>query len=286
MAWKRRLLYDDRNAERRLRVAAVSMRCDPNPESNREKIAAQVTEIAVNNPDVELVFFGEAVLGWYDPSGRPELHLQTAESIPGPTTDSLARLAQQHGIHICFGMSEIFEDRLYNTQVLVNPQGEIQALHRKRRLKENTYTPGPEPVTLIWIKGIPTALLICSDAASLSSMRALRRLHPELILLSLADDEDENFFMAQCNARLYDAWIVTANRFGEEETRYWSGHMVVSDPLGELRVAVDSCERVIEYDLGFAGRGPWIKRVVRRVVTALPLVFELVRNGKQLRQYF
>ena len=34
---------------------------------------------------------------------------------------------------------------------------------------------------------IPTAMLICSDAASLDTIHALRKLRPELILLSLAD---------------------------------------------------------------------------------------------------
>jgi predicted amidohydrolase len=183
-------------------------------------------------------------------------------------------------------MSEARDGKLYNTQLLINPEGEIQAQHRKRQLKEDTYTPGPEPVTLTWIKDTRTAMLICSDAASLAAMRALRRLRPELILLSLADDEDEDFFMARCNARLYDAWIVTANRYGDEDGRYWSGHMVISDPLGDLRVAVDSCERVMIYDLGFAGHGPWMKRRLRRLFTSTPLLIDLLTNWKQFRQYF
>lgn len=286
MSWLRRFLYDDQNAGRRLCVAAVSMRCDPALEVNREKMVAQIKTILAEHPDVDLIFFGEAVLSWYNPADRPELHFQTAEPIPGPTTEILAVLARRHQVYLCFGMSESDAGKLYNSQVLLNPEGEIQAVHRKRRLKEETYSPGPEPITLTRIGNMRTAMLICSDAASLDSMRALRRLRPELILLSLADDEDEGFFMAQCNARLYDAWIVTANRFGDEGDRHWSGHMVASDPLGELRVAVDGCERTLVYDLGFAGSGSWLKRSLRRLFTGLPLFFELLKNGKQLRQYF
>jgi predicted amidohydrolase len=286
MSWLNRFLYDDRNAERRLCIAAVTMRCNPVLEINREKMAAQVEAILADHPDVDLIFFGEAVSGWYNPAGKPELHHQTAEPIPGTTTDTLADLARQHQIHLCFGMSESQDDNLYNAQVLINPDGEIHTLHRKCRMKEETYCPGDTPVSLTQIGNIRTAMLVCSDAASLDAMRALRKLRPELILLSMADDEDEDFFMAQCNARLYDAWIVTANRFGDEGERHWNGHMVVSDPFGEMRVAVDGCERVIVYDLGFANPGNWFKRLLRRIIAGTPLLFALLKNWKQLRQYF
>lgn len=286
MSWLNEFLYDDRNAGRRLCIAAVTMRCNPDVEVNREKMAAHVDAILADHPDVDLIFFGEAVSGWYNPAGRPDLHAQSAEPIPGPTTDTLAALARQHHIHLCFGMSESRDEQLYNAQVLINPDGEVQTLHRKCRLKEETYCPGDIPVTLTQIGDICTAMLVCSDAASLEAIRTLRKLRPELILLSMADDEDENFFMAQVNARLYDAWIVTANRFGDEGERHWNGHMVVSDPLGELRVAVEGCERVIVYDLGFANSRNWFKRSLRRLVAGPPLLIDLLTNWKQLKQYF
>jgi len=286
MPWLKKFLYDDINSDRRLHIAAVSMRCDRSVEVNRGKMAEQVNAIIAQHPEVDLIFFGEVVSGWYDPAGRPDLHRQTAETIPGPTTNTMCDLARKHQISICFGMSESRGGNLFNVQVLVSPEGELQVIHRKHHLKESLYSPGSAPVSLTDIKGIRTALLICSDASSLDSMRALRKLRPELILLSLADDEDEHFFMAQCNARMYDAWIVTANRFGDEDGHYWNGHMVVSDPLGDLRIAVEGCERVIVYDLGFAPPRKGLKRMLRRLITGTPLLVDIMKNWKQLKQYF
>ncbi len=41
------------------------------------------------HPDVELVLFGEMILGHYNPGGMPEYHRKISEPIPGPTTQAL-----------------------------------------------------------------------------------------------------------------------------------------------------------------------------------------------------
>ena len=98
---------------------------------------------------------------------------------------------------------------MYNTQVLLNPQGQVQAIHRKWNLKpgekQANYQPGPKPVTITDINGIKTGFVICSDAANPNAMWQLMKNRLELILISLADDSDEGLFMAKFNARMYDA---------------------------------------------------------------------------------
>lgn len=143
-----------------------------------------------------------------------------------------------------------------------------------------------EPLTIADIKGVRTGIVICSDAASPNTMWALVNARLELILLSLADDRDEGFFMAKANARLYDAWIVTANRYGNEAGHQWNGHMVISDPLGRLRVAVQEKEQTLVYALQFAGRQSAFKRALRTSLVKLPLGFHILRNWKLARSYF
>jgi len=57
-----------------------------------------------------------------------------------------------YGIYLCFGMPEIHGESLFNGQVLINPQGEIQAIHRKWNLKPAeemaNYQAGPVPLTI------------------------------------------------------------------------------------------------------------------------------------------
>jgi predicted amidohydrolase len=72
-------------------------------------------------------------------------------------------MARRHKIYICFGLSEIDGETLHNTQVMLNPQGEIQTVHRKHNLKQGEikagYQPGPRRVTTTNVKGARTGLV-------------------------------------------------------------------------------------------------------------------------------
>jgi len=55
-----------------------------------------------------------------------------AETIPGPTIDSLAKKAKEHQIYIVAGsILEIDQDKLYNTSVFISPTGQIVGRYRK-----------------------------------------------------------------------------------------------------------------------------------------------------------
>ena len=186
-------------------------------------------------------------------------------------------------------MSEKADQTMHNTQVLVNPQGEIQAIHRKWNLKpaelQANYQPGPRPVTVTTIKGIRVGLVICSDAAHPQAMWDMVRQRFDLIIFSFADDYDEDLFMAKFNARLYDAWIVSANRFGQEAEHYWNGHMVISDPLGRLRATSQDQERYLVAELNFADTQSKLKTALRQAWVKLPIVFHVLRHWKKARSY-
>ena len=286
--WKT-FLYNEQSAARRLQVATVAMSCARDPDSNRKKIARTLETIVHTHPGVDLVVFGEMVLGWYNPSGMPAYHHEIAEPVPGKTTRILGDLAARLKIHLSFGLGEIRGGTLHNTQVLLNPQGEIQAIHRKCNLKpaerKAGYQPGPVPVTLADIKGVKIGIVICSDAASPRAMWELARGRLDLIVLSLADDRDEDWFVANFNARIYDAWVVTANRYGDENGCFWNGHMVVSDPCGALRLTSHDQEQVLIYELAFDDRQTWLKRAIRNAWTKAPLPLHILRNWKTARSY-
>jgi len=285
----RSILYNEQAASKSLKVVSVTMSCDRDPDANRIRIANTLGAIDQAHPDADLVVFGEMILGWYNPGQMPEYHHRISEPVSPESLQVFASLAMQYGIHLCFGMSEMDKGTLYNAQVLLNPQGEIQAVHRKWNLKPGekkaNYQPGPIPVTVTDIKGVKTAIVICSDAASPGVMRELMKSRLDLILLSLADDSDEDLFMAKLNARMYDAWIVTANRYGEENGRFWNGHMVISSPYGELRATGQDKEQFLVYELRFDDKQPWLKRALRNAWVKMPLVWHILGNWKRVKSY-
>lgn len=265
------------------------MSCDRDPQANLARIAKSLDEIAGAHPDIELVVFGEMILGWYNPGEMPEYHRWISRPISSETLQPVSALAAQHAIHLCFGMSEIDDGSLYNAQVLIDPQGQVQATHRKWNLKYGetvaNYRPGLVPVTITDIKGIKTGIVICSDAASPQGMWKLVKSRLDLIILSLADDMDAGQFMAKLNARLYDAWIVTANRYGDENGYFWNGHVVISDPLGGLRAYGQDQEQFLVCEIECSADASWLSRVIRHVHVKAPLILHLLRNWKRVREY-
>jgi hypothetical protein len=77
---------------------------------------------------------------------------------------------------------------------------------------------------------------------------------------------------------MYDSWIVTANRYGDEGGYFWHGHLTVSDPVGELRVKEIGAERYVYYEMGFVSGQPIFKRVLRKAYVRASLVVHVIKS--------
>jgi predicted amidohydrolase len=61
--------------------------------------------------------------------------LASAEPVPGPATERFARIARQFDVWIVFGMDENRGGKLYNSAILMSPEGKIQGLYSKVHLQ-------------------------------------------------------------------------------------------------------------------------------------------------------
>ena len=274
---------------RSLKVATVAMPCDGDPEANWARIVGKAGAVFTAHPGVELLVFGEMLLGHFNPGGDPEGFRAMARPLTEETLAPLTALAREHSAYITVGLPERDGDTLHNAQVLLNPQGEIQVIHRKWNLKPGEaaagYQPGARPVTVTDINGVRTGIIICSDAADPRVMWELMRSRLDLIVQSLADDRDEGWFVATFNARMYDAWFVTANRFGDQGGWYWNGHLVISDPIGRLQATSLDQEQVLVHELTFAEDRCRLQRWLRVLWVRIPLVWHVLRNWKLAKSY-
>ena len=93
---------------------------------NLARAAKRIDEAAAHG--AQIVLLPEAMdLGWTHPSA-----LTDAQPIPeGETCQILMRKAKEHNIYLCSGLIEKEGETVYNSAVLINPQGEIILLHRK-----------------------------------------------------------------------------------------------------------------------------------------------------------
>lgn len=272
-----------------LNVASVTMSCHQDTGSNLEKIAATVRSVMAEQPETQLIVFGEMILGWYDPAEMPEYHREMSIHVSHESLGMISDLASAYGIYISLGFSENDGGYLYDSQILFDRMGDPRAVHRKSNLRDAEfacgYHTGDDPFTMTRIMGRKVAMVICSDLAKLSTIRKLARSRPELIILSLADDSDPDFLMARLNARLFDSWIVSANRFGMEDDRFWDGHATISDPWGRLRASSSERGSVLYQSIRFPSRNI-LASCFRKLLTRLPLPFLLLFHWKRVQGCF
>ncbi len=103
------------------RVTAVSLCSQPaSPRENLDHHAAWVARAKADDPD--LICFPELGLTGYSITGAI---WEASEPVPGPSTEALVELAREHDVKLAVGIAENDRDIVYNTYVIVEPEGYI-----------------------------------------------------------------------------------------------------------------------------------------------------------------
>ena len=169
---------------------------------------------------------------------------------------------------------EAHAGEIFNAQILIAPDGEILAVHRKFHLMESSriFSPGNIPATIVEIKGVRTGIIICSDIQSPVVRKSLKAKRVKLILGGLANPSDPNFFVSGMIAKLFDSWIVTANRYGEEDGNFYEGDMIFSDPLGQLQHTAMGAEQLVCEKIYFVTNESTVKQKLRRIYVGISFI--------------
>jgi predicted amidohydrolase len=235
--WRAPPKYDDSNFSRLLNVAAASFDVDLSPEINRERMVNSIDKINKEKPDVRLILFPETTLGYYYKSSNLfEYYHSIAETVPGKTTNVLSEKAIEYQIYISFGMIESFNGQLYNSQVLIGPDGNIESVHHKNNLYlwENDILANGNGITINIIDNIKVATVICFYIQFFSINKEIHESGAEFVLLPVAGLAG---FYTNYIPGLYlpNTWVLSANRFGNEEGDVYDGLIYLLAPSGEIR---------------------------------------------------
>ena len=143
-----------------LRVAAVSMNSEFDKRAQvLERIAGFCEQAAADG--VELILFPELIVHGHCTPNTWEL----AEPIPdGPATAALAKISKHFGLFLSAGMSEKENDIVYNTQVLLGPEGFIgsqRKLHLSR--DESFFYKGGREINVFDLGKCKVGTVICYD---------------------------------------------------------------------------------------------------------------------------
>jgi len=214
-------------------------------------------EKAVASSGADLVMFGELFLtGYMARDAIPRL----AETVPGPATERIARIAAEHGAHVVVGMPERDAKgrHLFNTSVLVAPDGGVERYRKIHpanfgAFEEGLYFGRGSDLVLADTKLGKLGLLICYDAffPELAKAYALQGADA-LVVISAAPATSKTFFDRILPARAIEdtVFVLYANLVGTELNMVFQGGTQAIGPRGEdLGRANDFEEDVVIADI-------------------------------------
>jgi N-carbamoylputrescine amidase len=244
---------------RTLRVALVQELNHGDADANLSVIEQRVAEAAARG--AKLVLLQELHNGAYFCQHESVSEFDLAESIPGPSTERLGRLAQQHGVVIVGSLFERRAAGLYhNTAVVLEADGRLLGKYRKMHIPDDPgfyekfyFTPGDlgfEPIdTSVGRLGV----LVCWDQWYPEAARLMALAGAELLLYPTAIGWDPDDARDEKD-RQRGAWILShrghavanglpvlsCNRIGHEPSplgasgiRFWGSSHVLG-PQGEF----------------------------------------------------
>jgi predicted amidohydrolase len=173
----------------------------------------------IEKTDAELVVLPELFNTGYLFISAQEAH-NLAEEIPsGKTTKALCSIAAKNKIHIVAGIAEIFGGRLFNSAVLIAPDGHVATYRKIHLFSEETiwFQPGNEGFAVYDIGSCKIGMIICFDWFFPESMRILALKGADIIC------HPANLVLPYCQEAMTTrclenrVYAITANRTGEEE---------------------------------------------------------------------
>lgn len=228
---------------REITVAIVQMNPQlGEPEDNLVKMGQMIGKIA-SQQKVDLIVFPELITSGNELGVR---FTEIAQRIPGPTVNLIAQRANDYGIFVAFGMAskEKVESVLYNSAVLIGPDGELVETYNKIHLRGEERMAFREGYKMYVAE---------TEIGNIGLMLGYDLAYPEVARSLTLDGADIICTMANWEAAHIDEWdtyvrsrayensvyMAAANRVGEDVTLTFGGHSQIVGPRGELYASLE-----------------------------------------------
>ena len=250
------------------RIGLVQMSCAVDPNENVEKAIWRIREAAAQG--AQIICLQELFRSQYFCREENSELFALAESIPGPTTESIGAIAKECGVVVIASLFERRAAGLYhNTAAVIGADGELQGIYRKMHIPDDPlyyekyyFTPGDTGFRNFQTPFGRVGVMVCWDqwypeGARLTSLQGAEVLfYPTAIGWHPSEKE-------QVGAAQLDAWrtiqrahaiangvyVAAVNRTGFEGTadaglEFW-GSSFVADPFGQIIAEAPQDEEAI-----------------------------------------
>lgn len=263
-----------------LKVALIQQSCTDCRDDNLAKTVQKIRTAAASG--AELVVLQELHTSTYFCQVESPSLFDLAETLPGPTTDILGKVAGELGLVIVASLFERRAAGLYhNTAVVFEKDGSIAGIYRKMHIPDDPgfyekfyFTPGDlgfKPVkTSVGTLGV----LVCWDQWFPEAARLMALAGADLLIYPTAIGWDLDDSAAE-QQRQYDAWVtvqrghaiangvpvLAVNRVGFESSpqqpevgiQFWGGSFAAG-PQGEILAAASKDnEEILDVEIDLAG---------------------------------
>jgi predicted amidohydrolase len=215
------------------------------PEENLVKMSDFVSKIA-SQQKVDLIVFPELATSGYELGVR---FTEVAQRIPGPSINLMAQRAAEFGVYIAFGLvtKEKVESVIYNSAVLVGPDGELLGSYNKVHLKGEERMAFREgfrfPVIDTEIGSI--GLMLGWDLAFPEVARSLSLEGAEILcLMANWESTEMDEYRTYVKSRAFEnaSFIAASNRVGEDVTLNFGGESMIVGPRGKVHAAISNAK--------------------------------------------
>jgi N-carbamoylputrescine amidase len=243
------------NTMSKVKVGLVQMSCTGDKAKNLAKASQQIREAAAKG--AQIVCLQELFTSLYFCDEENYDNFSLAEPIPGPSTDSLQKVAAELGVVIIASLFEKRAQGLYhNTTAVLDADGAYLGKYRKMHIPDDPayyekfyFTPGDLGYKVFKTKFATIGVLICWDQWYPEASRITALMGAEILFyptaIGWATSQDE-----ATNVEQYNAWqtiqrshavanglhVVSVNRVGFEQEgrmKFWGGSFI-SNPFGTI----------------------------------------------------
>ncbi len=252
-------------------VGLIQMSCGPRPEANLKKAVDRIRDAAKKG--AQIVCLQELFRSQYFCQTEDVEPFKLAETIPGPSTEALGKVARQKKTVI---IASLFEERAagiyHNTAVTIDADGKIAGKYRKMHIPDDPlyyekfyFTPGDLGFQTHQTKYGKVGTLVCWDqwfpeAARLTALSGAQLLFYPTAIGWLPNERKE------VNEAQHSAWetiqrahaiangiyVVVVNRVGREGKLNFWGQSFVADPFGRVIAKASADEEevlIVDCDL-------------------------------------
>lgn len=225
-----------------IKVGGVQFAASLDTETNIKQ-AVEMAKVAAEN-GVKILCFQQMFANYWFPATEDREAFRLAETIEGPTIQTMASLAAELEMSMLCPFFERSAGKTYSSCAAIDSKGLIVGLYRKKHIPEldlwkerGYFHPGDLGYPVFRLEGLNVGVAICWDMFFAEPFAEMSLAGADLVFAPSAAayfSQDRWLTVARAQAIMNNVYVFRVNRVGEEQWQTFYGASFCVDPYGDL----------------------------------------------------